>query len=487
MHLTVGQKIIFSFVVGLVFIAGIGLFAYQDLNKVVVRLGYVETTDDLSNSILEARRLEKNYLLYHDAQTVPALRDELQNARDLADSLDNETALTGAGRQKLRELTGTLTLYEKNMDRLEFLYKGGSSLEEQGSQSEAVREAGRQLQDLSRELSREQRDSIADMLSDSKRTIIITSGILLVLGIIVAEVVARGVAVPLRKLAVGTRQIASGEFIPVEGVRSHDEVGQLVDSFNIMGAELEEKQEQLIQAKKLASLGTLTSGVAHELNNPLNNILTSAEILMEDRDRLSERQQKLLGNVQSQTDRARRIVQNLLDFSRERTTEFHIQELEPIVRKSLELVGSQVRLASIEQHLELSDHLMVCADERQLQQVLVNLILNAVQAMPSGGNLEISACLSTDRAQVVIQVRDTGEGIPYEDLSRVFDPFFTTKEAGAGTGLGLSVSYGIIEKHGGQITVDSEVGEGSTFTIRLPVPQDRAGAECPHVRGGRKA
>jgi signal transduction histidine kinase len=200
--------------------------------------------------------------------------------------------------------------------------------------------------------------------------------------------------------------------------------------------ELEEHQEQLVQSRKIAAVGTLTSGIAHELNNPINNIVLTAESLKEDfRDLAQEEAMGLIQDILTQSERASEIVKGLLDFSRVERPEFEALSIGTVVQDTLKLVR------------------------------------NAIQAMLDGGTLQISSHPSPDGQWMVIDVTDTGVGIDPEHLSQIFDPFYTTKQVGRGTGLGLSVTYGIVEKHGGHIEVKSSKGAGATFTLTLPLEQ----------------
>jgi len=218
----------------------------------------------------------------------------------------------------------------------------------------------------------------------------------------------------------------------------------------------------------------LTSGIAHELNNPLNNIALNTESLLDGFSELSEVQKRrMLEQIYTQVERASSTVRNLLDFTRREAPTFAATSLAKEVRYTARLAGNELTLAGVDLELELGDDLpQVMGNPRNLQQVFLNLILNAIQAMPDGGRIMVRGAVENDLVRV--DISDNGCGIPRERLDKVFDPFFTTKETGEGTGLGLSVSYGIVEKHGGRITVESELGEGTTFSVYLPVARDRS-------------
>jgi signal transduction histidine kinase len=242
----------------------------------------------------------------------------------------------------------------------------------------------------------------------------------------------------------------------------------VVEAFNKMIIELEKRQEQLVQAQKLSSLGILTSGIAHQLNNPLNNISTSCQILLEDiHDGDMEHINKLLTNIDQEIDRTRDIVRGLLDFSREREFQLDWINLENIVFRTIQLVSSHLP-PGVEILSEIPEDLDIYMDGQKFQEVLLNLVLNAIQAMPQGTGL-ININAKKNYQDIEIKIEDNGCGIPSENLPHIFDPFFSTKEIGYGTGLGLSVAHGIVERHGGSITVKSKLGEGSVFAIKLPL------------------
>jgi two-component system NtrC family sensor kinase len=252
-----------------------------------------------------------------------------------------------------------------------------------------------------------------------------------------------------------------------------------VEAFNRMVAELERRQDQLVQGKKMSSLGVLTAGIAHQLNNPLNNISTSCQIILEELDQCDvEFLRKMLTNVEQEVARARDIVKGLLEFSRVREFALKAIPLEDVVKRSIRLISSQVP-PGIDIVDQVPWDLILELDAQRIQEVFLNLLMNAIQAIKDPpGQIRIAASPDDYHKEAVITVEDTGIGIPKEELDRIFDPFYTTKEVGAGTGLGLSIVYGIIEKHHGRISVESREGEGTRFIIRMPfnpkAPSERA-------------
>jgi C4-dicarboxylate-specific signal transduction histidine kinase len=236
--------------------------------------------------------------------------------------------------------------------------------------------------------------------------------------------------------------------------------------------ELREKQEQLVQAGKLATLGELTTGVAHELNNPLNNIgLYVGNVI--DRIRLGEvGTEPLVGDLEKameQVRKATQIISHLRTFGRAARVNIALVDVDDVIERSLLLVHEQLRLRGIEVELELCpDELLVLANPIQLEQVFINLLTNARDALADSRRKTIRIASSRDEERIRIAFSDTGPGIPRELQQRIFDPFFTTKEVGTGTGLGLSITYSILKEYGGEISVTSQPDKGATFVIELP-------------------
>jgi C4-dicarboxylate-specific signal transduction histidine kinase len=245
--------------------------------------------------------------------------------------------------------------------------------------------------------------------------------------------------------------------------------------------ELRDKQEQLVQAGKLATLGELTTGVAHELNNPLNNIgLYVGNVI--DRIRLGEDDaEPLVADLEKAMEQVRKateIISHLRTFGRAARVSIEQVDVDDVIERSLLLVHEQLRLRGIEVELELCpDELLVVANPIQLEQVFINLLTNARDALIDAKRKTIRIASSRDEERIRIAFSDTGPGIPPELQQRIFDPFFTTKEVGTGTGLGLSITYSILKEYGGDISVESRPGKGATFMVELPFAEEEPPAE----------
>lgn len=288
---------------------------------------------------------------------------------------------------------------------------------------------------------------------------------------------------PVRKLTEGTRAIAKGDLDYTIPLHRKDEIGELANSFNSMTLELKKAREDLeriqthlIQMEKMASLGKLCATVAHELNNPLGGILTYARLSQKKLaspdltpERISSIQEDL-SIVAEETSRCGNVVKNLLLFSKRQIGEFAVVDLHEILDRCTQLVEHHLKLSNIElvKAYQKGRAEVIC-DRDQIQQAFLAILDNAVESMPHGGTLSIITNSNLRKKRVKIQIQDTGSGISPADLVHVFEPFYTTKKEGKGVGLGLSVCYGIIERHDGKIEVNSVEGQGSTFIIELPL------------------
>ncbi len=325
-------------------------------------------------------------------------------------------------------------------------------------------------------------------------TFIIIASLCVVLLLVILYFSTTRIINPLQKMVVATQKISAGDLTHKVEVSSKDEIGYLADSFNQMTADLEaanekliewgktlekkveertkeltEMQAHLIQSEKLASLGKLAAGIAHEINNPLGGVLIYSHLLLEDTDKNSPHYENLK-KIVKETSRCKDIVKGLLEFARPKEPKMSLVNINEIVERSLSIMERQALFQNIKIKKSYVSNLpKIVADSAQLQQVFVNIIINAAEAMNGNGILTLSTSLNGDGTFIEIKFSDTGHGIEEEDQKRLFEPFFTTKEVGKGTGLGLAISYSIIQKHQGTIEVKSEVGKGSTFKVRLPV------------------
>jgi two-component system NtrC family sensor kinase len=314
----------------------------------------------------------------------------------------------------------------------------------------------------------------------------------------VAILMAKKISAPLKKLEEVSKRIENGDYRANFSIKAPREIMNLSVSLNQMAKELDRERteleswnerletkvmerteelkkinEQLFRSEKLASLGKLAAGVAHEINNPLTGVLTNSSLMLEDLkedDPMREDVQVIV----NETIRCREIVKRLLDFARQTKPQKKLTNINSLIENIILLVRNQTSFRNINIQKSLNEDIpIIMADLDQIQQVFINLILNASEAMPKGGELYIASRFSKNMDYIEVEFKDSGCGISAKDSEKIFDPFYTTKEHG--TGLGLSISYGIIERHGGNITVDSAEGKGTTFIIHLPVNSEEEG------------
>lgn len=343
-------------------------------------------------------------------------------------------------------------------------------------------------------------------------------GIITILAIstIIISVIFRNVNKPVKNLVLATKKIADGQFDYEIPVHEHDEIGELAASFKRMTERLkkadeeikelirtlEEKVEertkelkvaqlQIIQSEKLASIGKLSATIAHEINNPLNGILTYTKLIEKrlGRDSLSQDEiQKIksyLATMIRETERCSTIVRNLLDFARQREPALKFDvNVNTLIDDSLNFISNQISLQEIEVIRQYSELPPITADPQQLRQVFLNILVNACEAMPKGGKIIVRTSYLKDEEKVHVEIEDTGMGIDKEVLDKIFDPFFTTKEKG--TGLGLSVVYGIVNAHKGDLKIESKKGEGTKVIIKLPLRLERGEEKTEKIGEARK-
>jgi len=297
-----------------------------------------------------------------------------------------------------------------------------------------------------------------------------------------AYYISQKISVPIRQLVAASSEVAHGNLDARVEVESRDELRQLADAFNSMGAALKARDQQLkefakrkiMESERLAIVGQLAANVAHELNNPLQGIVSYSHLLLE-RLPAESPTRDFVERIVVQANRCTTIVRGLLDFSRPRTPQKRSVNVNALLGECVSLVENQAMFHNIRVVKDLRDDVpLVVIDPSEMQQVFMNMIINAAEAMNGSGQLTLATRLDPDDNCVEVAIGDTGHGISPENMERVFNPFFTTKEVGHGTGLGLAISYGIVREHKGTISVETEVGKGTTFTVRLPAATEVA-------------
>jgi len=315
---------------------------------------------------------------------------------------------------------------------------------------------------------------------------------------------------PISLLNEGMQKLTKGENFTIE-IHSNDEMGMLARAFNSMAQEIKQykekmdnwtraledevqkktveilkAQEQFINTEKLASLGRMAAGVAHELNSPLTGIVTFAHLILKRTPPENEQDIEDLEVIIDQANRCSKIIKGLLGFSRRTSAEKVFVNINQLTESTISMVRNQAKFHNIKFKLNFdSNPPQVSVDPNQIQQVFLNLLLNAADAINDRGEITVATRVTNDavsgKSYVEIEFTDNGPGIPEEHLGKIFEPFFTTKSLGKGTGLGLAVSYGIIKKHNGTIFAKSEVGTGASFFVRLPQEEKTGRIELQHV------
>jgi two-component system, NtrC family, sensor kinase len=469
------------------------LFAFIELQFLEQRILFGERIQEFFDGILEVRRYEKNYLLYRQHLDYEASLDHLSRVRFLveAHAVDFEDLVAP---QRIRAISADLERYRQLME--EYGTATAPERSRQAALEGEIREVGKRITTIAEAISHAERRLLQASLNRSMTLVLFSIIALSVFGIVAGRVLSRLVVRPLKVMEDSMEVITAGHFKELRIDSRDREIVSLTRAFNNMLRELELRQRQMLQSEKLAALGTLLSGVAHELNNPLSNISSSCQILLEeigeaDADYLRE----LLGQIDEQTVRAQRIVRSLLDFSRDRDFRSQPLVLRELLRETIRFVRGLIP-ARVSVSTDVPADIAIAGDKQRLQQAFLNLIKNALEAVGEEGQVIIRArrrdlaqegpsgrsafgsargdC-PVRRAAVDIEITDTGPGIPADIQPKIFDPFFTTKDVGRGSGLGLFIVHEIIDEHDGCIAVQSEPGSGTTFTVRLPGPAAEPG------------
>jgi signal transduction histidine kinase len=526
--MTIKKKIVLSFVISAAIIFSLVAFEYINYVEMRREIRFLELTDTIRSKSLQLRRHEKNYFLYSPQKSdeeSSAIFSYIEQLRSIVDEnmqkdpsgrlrkldimLEDYTARFNKIKGHSDELSALLqktipsdnqtrmyyplielTFLERPLDSARFLENAYGiphhdelvdGLVELDADITALRKNGEDIIEISNELDKSAIIKVERVIGVSQNAILIFFPVFLVVGTGTLFLIAGDVAKRLEALSRFVESTGRGDFNHAPRVfrRSgkEDELGVLVSKFSDMGQqlalreqELIKKNEELLQTRKLAAIGTLASGVAHELNNPLNNIYISAQVLKKETgDECPAPIRQVVDDIVGQTARVKRIVGDLLEFARMKEPALKVVDLCDMVERVFVLVsGSSSRTqGGISFSMDCPpEKVVVDADPGQMERVFINLIANAVDAMHGNGAIHVE--VRQDDDTVSAAVSDTGEGIDAEMLDKVFEPFYTTKDRG--TGLGLSISFNIIKKHGGDISVVSEMGAGTTFTVRLPRP-----------------
>jgi two-component system, NtrC family, sensor kinase len=471
---SIRSRITLTFLVAFLFSFIIGIASMIYISMMNSKQTFFDNTTRFAFTVEQARRYEKNFFLYH-AKT--DLFDALSNIKIAVSILESTT-------NEMRSLVNydTLRDLKNNLDQYESLLKqiithpnqtNDTTNTENPDIESQLRIYGHQILTSSMDLMDQERIKV----HEAARIFMLIATFSLILNFIVLTwgtlELGRQILRPISRAVEYTERIASGDFsliIPKRKIR--DEFSNLAIAINRMIFDLMEKQKQLIHSRKMVAVGTLTSGIAHELNNPLNNISITTEALLEDLDSYTHDElMEMLTDIFAQVERASTTVRNLLDFTRLEQSKVETIDVSKLIQSSLKLVENEHQLKNIESDTKIADDLpKVRGNFSKLQQVFINIFINSAHAMPEGGRFCIKAKMDNGNF-IRIDVTDYGCGISKEDLEKVFDPFFTTKDVGKGVGLGLSVSYGIIQEIGGRITVDSSEGVGTTFSVFLPMAE----------------
>jgi signal transduction histidine kinase len=498
---SIRKKITVGFYGTVTIILALSLFTFIDLKYLERKVVFGEAISEFFDTALEIRRFEKNYFLYGKKSDYAENKTYTAKARRLLeDNLKGFQTIADAG--QISALRNDLLLYGTLMEKFVSLSHGKSGdSKELTILEQDIRKTGKDITTLAESISKTERRNLQITLYKSRTILFFSIVCLSLVAIIVGQMLTRLIVRPLKSLEKSMKVIADGRFEPVSIDSKDKEILSLTSAFNKMLRELEIRQRHLVQSEKLASLGTLLSGVAHELNNPLSNISTSSQILTEEIEDPDLAYKKgLLEQIEEQTVRARNIVRSLLDFSRDKDFKKEHVSLRKLFEETIQFVKGQIP-THVEIKLDIPGDIFIIADKQRIQQAFLNLIKNAIESIVGEGtvtvisrkiigeeemdfvkSLLLEECemrVPENRKEDVVYIKicDTGIGIPHDVLPKIFDPFFTTKDVGQGSGLGLFIVHEIIEEHCGCIAVDSVEGAGTTFLIRLPVKDDTA-QEC---------
>ena len=470
------DKLLLGFVFYIFLAVVLGFFAYKEMQAITTRLSLVETADDITNNFLEVRRHEKNFLLFRDKDSLEELKNNLEEFKKNIAEIRTEI-VKEMGSDNYQMIKMAIDEYEFLVDRIN----------ERGS-IEKIRSVARDIQSFAENLSKKERVDIKALLVRSKILLLFAMFVIITAGAVINMKLAVSIARPIRGLEEITKRVAGGDLSGRIEIKGRDELSSLGVSFNQMQDRLQdtmrslelaikrlhEKQEQLVEAEKLASLGRIAAGVAHEINNPLAIVNEKAGLIQDILEMSGDSQNKekflnLTDGIIGSVNRCRAITHRLLGFARKMDVTIETMDLNESIREVKEFLGKEILFKSIRFEMNLMEGLpKINSDKGQIEQVFLNIMKNAIDAVEEGGLVTVST-VTKGEDTVCVSIRDNGTGIPDDKLKQIFEPFFTTKGREKGTGLGLFVSYGIMKKLGGSIIVESGVDKGTAFIIDIPV------------------
>ena len=507
------KKIALSFAISALIIAILVVLEYVNFVKIRKEIVYLEITDTIRSKSLQLRRHEKNFFLRNDVKELENVYLYLRDIRKILDEssrfvdrgtlagLENKILEYERGIKKIevifwdfqREFAGVKVSHPRyamffalidstflerpllNADLLQNVFSLNADataireLRMLDSDINALRKNGEDIVVISRELDRGARAKVDGFIHASQTATLVFFPMFLIIGIGIFLFIINNVVKRLAALTAVVERTGEGNFSPMAVSSANwtdsDEVGVLIQKFNAMEEQLVQREKELIQSKKLAAIGTLASGVAHELNNPLNNIYTTSQRLIRKAGDESPFVKKSLQDIFNETMRVKKIVADLLDFARGREPHLRPVELGSLITGAYRHVGNSLHTEKIKFDLSMRPGEVVFeADQEQMEQVFINLFMNAMEAMSGEGTISVS--VEEEEEVVRIRVSDSGKGMPAETVEKIFEPFYTTKDKG--TGLGLAIVFNIVQKHNGHIEVESEAGRGTSFIITLP-------------------
>ncbi len=474
--LNLRQKMIGCFCLHLSFYVIVGFIFIKDFEVFNDDINLLMHAGNLGNLSLEIRRYEKNFIIRHNDEDFTKVLEYINEAQEAVPQVLDDLKIMPQSAH-LNDLTTKLNEYELAFQGFRKECSSGESVS-RCPLRDTVRSLGQDLVTITEDLIRFEQHKMTNFISRFKSRLVNTIFFLIILSVFTITLLYTSIIKPLKKVENAAIDIANGTFtrLPVDDKKG--EVRSVLRAFNKMVTDLEGQQEQLFQAKKLSSIGTLASGTAHQINNPLNNISTSCQLALADIDPgQNPSVAKMLNIINQETQRAGEIVRGLLEFSRAQTFSLQPYSLKKIINKVSQLVASEIP-SGITLDSDIPEDITLWIDVQKMIEALLNLTINAIQSIPEPpGTVFIGAARDAGNKNAIITVVDSGMGIDKEHLAKIFDPFFTTKNAANGTGLGLAVVYGIINKHKGTIQVESERGQGTRFSITLPLYRESTETE----------